>query len=295
MKNKPLIIFLIILLSTLSICLLIFMIMAINGNFKFSNLSFGYKTSNTLVVDETYDNNFEYIYIKSDASDIEIKHSENNDIRVIVYGDQDKTNVDAEGKNLTIKTNMKKCVGICFNQTVAKIQLYVPENYEYKFEVINSFGDISIEDFKNSQVEVEENCGDVEIKGANTVVVKNDFGDISLGEVNEANINQSAGDVKVDFINDITVVNKLGDIKIKKVNNYLDLTNNCGDIKVDEINLNKDSRIVDDLGDIKIGKTNNIYIDAKTSLGDVKINNNYNKSDITLNIKNNCGDIKVSN
>ena len=59
--------------------------------------------------------------------------------------------------------------------------------------------------------------------------------------------------------------------------------------------INKDSSIKNNLGSIKIGSTNEIYIEAKTDLGDVKVNNNYKKSDITLNLKNNCGDIKVNN
>ena len=38
-----------------------------------------------------------------------------------------------------------------------------------------------------------------------------------------------------------------------------------------------------------------IYIDAKTSLGRTKVNNNYQKSYVTLTIKNQCGDIEMDN
>ena len=38
-----------------------------------------------------------------------------------------------------------------------------------------------------------------------------------------------------------------------------------------------------------------IKIVAETDLGDVKINENYKKSNITLEIKNDCGDIIVNN
>lgn len=41
--------------------------------------------------------------------------------------------------------------------------------------------------------------------------------------------------------------------------------------------------------------TNDIYIDAKTDLGDVDVNHNNRMSGITLKIKNNCGDIEVDN
>ena len=42
-------------------------------------------------------------------------------------------------------------------------------------------------------------------------------------------------------------------------------------------------------------KTNEIYIDAKTTLGRTKVNNCYQKSDVTLTIKNQCGDIEIDN
>ena len=73
------------------------------------------------------------------------------------------------------------------------------------------------------------------------------------------------------------------------------MENDCGDIEVNNINLNKNSYIKDEYGDIKIGNTNELYIDAKTNLGKVKIKNNYHKSDITLKIENDCGDIEVNN
>ena len=46
-------------------------------------------------------------------------------------------------------------------------------------------------------------------------------------------------------------------------------------------------------GDINIGQTYVILIDDKTDLGDVKIYQNNRHAEITLKIKNDCGDIKV--
>ena len=44
-----------------------------------------------------------------------------------------------------------------------------------------------------------------------------------------------------------------------------------------------------------MAKTNEIYIDAKTTRGRTKVNNSYQKSDVTLTIKNQCGDIEIYN
>lgn len=44
-----------------------------------------------------------------------------------------------------------------------------------------------------------------------------------------------------------------------------------------------------------MAKTNEIYIDAKTTRGRTKVNNSYQKSDVTLTFKNQCGDIEIDN
>ena len=55
------------------------------------------------------------------------------------------------------------------------------------------------------------------------------------------------------------------------------------------------SEISASLGNVEIRKTNEIYIDAKTTFGRTKVNNSYQKSDVTLTIKNQCGDIEIDN
>lgn len=293
MKNKWSIISLITLLIIIAISLIIFMIGLLQNrnwfNFSISN----YKISNELIVDETYDMDFNKINIEATAANIYVKQSNNDNVKVIVYGYEDKTKVEIENNELKIKLNEKKCIGICFN--VSKVEVYLPKDYNNEINVINNFGDIDIDEFLNANINVTEDCGDVSILGGNLINISNKYGDIILNKATDANVNAKAGDVEIGIVFNITVNNDFGDIKIDKVNNYLNLNNNCGDIKVISIDLHKDSYINDDLGDIEIGNTNEIYIDAKVSLGDIKINNNYNKSDITLKIDNSCGDIKVKN
>lgn len=55
------------------------------------------------------------------------------------------------------------------------------------------------------------------------------------------------------------------------------------------------SEISASLGNVEMAKTNEIYIDAKTTWGRTKVNNSYQKSDVTLTIKNQCGDIEIDN
>ena len=220
-----------------------------------------HSVSDTLVFNEEYSTVFDEISIETDASDIEIKEATDSKIKLVIYGDAERTNVNKNDKTLSIKTTQKKCSFFCWNTKISKIELYLPKNYSKKINIENKFGDISIGKFSKLNLDIKSNAGDVTITESNKITAKLDY----------------------------------GDIEIDKVNEYLDIKNSCGDIKVNSLNLEKDSTIHNNLGDIKIGTTNKIYIDAKTELGDVKINNNYNDSDITLTIKNDCGSIKVNN
>lgn len=290
MKNNTLIVCLIVLLVIISIGLITFMIKVINGK-----MGFPYKVSDELVVDEEYDNNFDEINITSDASDIEVKETSGEKIRVVIYGDKDKTEVEEKNNELRIISKHKKGSWFAFRNKIAKIEVYIPKDYDKNIIINNKYGDIDVEEFSKANIEINEDCGDVDVIGGNKVDITNKYGDIKLEKAKEANIKQSAGAVKVESVDDIVVKNNYGDIKITNVYNSINAEEDCGDVKIDNLTINKDSSIKNNLGSIKIGSTNEIYIEAKTDLGDVKVNNNYKKSDITLNLKNNCGDIKVNN
>ena len=295
MKNKKWIITLIILLSIIMIVLSIFFIGLFQNDFKFKGFRIGLQSSNELILDKTYEEKFNNIVIDATTSEIFIKRSDTENIKAVIYGEKDYTDVEINLETLNIKTSDKKCIGFCFNQKSTKIEIYLPKGYDGKIDIKNDYGDISIDEFFNANINIEEDCGDVKILGGNIVKVDNKYGDIEIENVNILTINEDCGDVIVSNINDATVKNSYGDIKIKSVDNYLHLENNCGDIELNNINLKKDSYIKDDYGDIEVGNTNELFIDAKTDLGKVKIKNNYNKSDITLKIENNCGDIEVNN
>ena len=285
-------IFLIVLLVIICIILVGFMISIMNGRFRFG---FWHSVSNELVIDEEYDETFNKLIIKSDAADIYVKETNDNKFKVLCYGKKENINVESHNNQLTIEVHSKKHSFISFNNEISKIEIYVPYDYDKEFDINNKFGNIEIDDFKKANIKVEEDCGDITIKSGNQVNVHNSYGDIRVDEAVEADIKQSAGDVEIGKVKDIKVKNNYGDIKIEKVENSLNIEEDCGDVEIDDLILNKNAIIKNNFGEIKIGSTNEIYIDAKTSLGDVKVNNNYNKSDVTLKLENNCGDIKVNN
>lgn len=295
MKSKTGIILLITLLIIICIALVSFMINVINGKSFRMGFKFGYKLSEELIIDDEYEDKFEKIDITSEAGEIYVKKSNNEKVKVIIYGEKENTKVEKENNELIIVSKDKKRHIFSFNNKISKIEVYIPENYEKLIKIKNNYGDIEVDKFANANIEIEEDCGDVSVKEGKKVSIKNNYGDIKLEKATEAIIKQSAGDVKVGEVDDINVENNYGDIKISNVNNSLKVEEDCGKVKIENINIKENSFIENNLGDIKIGSTNEIYIDASIDLGDIKINQNYPKSEITLKLKNNCGDIKVDN
>lgn len=297
MNNKTLKIILIVLLSILVIGLSIFFVNILtNKNFRFGHFSFGHKVSNELVFNQEYEAIFDIIKIDSKSSDIEIKEGNESKVKVVIYGDKDETNVEIVNNKLNIKSNEKKCIGFCFNMTIAKIEVYLPSSYSGNINIENNYGDVNIGNFDNLILDAKLDAGDIKVDSLKSGKIKNSYGDIKiLGYSKELEIDQDCGDVEVSEVDRIKLENNYGDIDIGKVNEYLQIKEDCGDVKIDSLNLKENSSIHNSYGDIKIGSTNEIYINAKTSLGDTKINNNYQKSYVTLTIDNSCGDIRVNN
>ena len=278
MKNKGLIIFLIILLFICCFLLggILYLGLSNRDGINF-NFGFSQRVSNELIFEKTYEDIFEKINITSGASNIEIKESNDDTSKILIYGDKDLLNINDQ-KSLNIEYKYKSCIGICFNNRISRIEIYLPEEFNDEIIINNKYGDISVDRFNNSKIDIDSSYGDVRIKGAY-----------------EAKVKTSAGDVKIDYVTKAIVDNNYGDIKITDVLSYLDINNDCGDIEINSVNLDTNSTINNNLGDIKIRKTNDIRIDASTSLGDEKVENNNYKSDIVLKITNSCGDIKVNN
>lgn len=294
MKNKGLIITLIVFLSLLAISLIVLLVVLLNGGFKNFNFFMFSKVSENLVLEEEYGEPFRMIEITSDAGEIEIIESDTDSVKVVIYGEEKNIKVNKKSERLEITTKMN-CHFMCFKEKRSKVEVYIPKEYDGKIKVENDFGNVTIGEFRNADIVVEEDCGDVKVIAGNNVKLDNDFGDITLEYAVIAEIEQNAGKVIVGEVQDIKVSNDLGDIRIEKVTNSLQIKENCGDVIIDEVILNKDSSIKNDLGKIKIGFTNDIYIDASTDLGKVKVNENNKKSDITLKLENDCGDIIVDN
>lgn len=288
-KNKKI---LIILLILLSIGLTFIMIYLLNNSFNF-NITNG--TSNELIYDKNFENIYDSINIKSEAANIYIKQSNDNNINIKIYGNTNYSSINNSNNILYIEGNTEKCSFFCINKKSAKIEVYLPKDYDKSIEIYTNVSNIDIDNFQFATLISRTNVGDININNINKADIKNETGDVNIENINIGIINLNTGDIIINNINEIDGKTNTGDININKINNYLYLSSNTGDIKIDNLNIDKNSEIKNNIGDIVIKNTNEIYISAKTDIGDIKINNNYRNAIYELNITNDIGDIKIDN
>ena len=293
MKTNKGVILLIVLLSLIILGLIGLMTLVINKKYNFNINKFTQRIEK-LQIDESYENTYEKININSDASDVIIKKSENENIYLKVYSEKEYSKVENNETELNIEVKQKKCGIICINNKISKVELYLPENYEKEINIENKYGDIEIDSFEKANLKIKEDVGDIKLEKANIVDIKNNYGDIKINEINKGTIKESAGDIKINKVNNIKIENNYGDTLIEEINEYVEIEEDAGDIKINTLNIKQNSTIKNNAGDIDINNTNDIYIDAKTDVGSTKINNNNNKAEITLKIEDNVGDIKVN-
>jgi len=293
--NKGLRITLIVLLSILLVFIVGIMVFLFKGNYSFSTFNFAFGESKTLVEEkEIY--NIKKLNIEANRADVivEPKEDYSKSIKVELYSDNAEEYEITEKDN-EIKVVLKdKNVVTIFGSNGSRVKIYVPVTYDKDAIIVNRTGDITIGELSLSNLNIKLTTGDITVKEANNVIASLTTGDVELNKVNQADITGTTGDVDVNNANIVKVKITTGDITLGEVNGSLNLTSTTGDIEISEANLTANSNIKSGTGDVEIYKTTGCYIDAKTNVGDTKIDNNDRKSDIILNITSRVGDIKVN-
>lgn len=277
--RKTVTILLIVFLMAIIVGVSFLFVMLMNGNLKINGFRFNFGSSyiKEVAVDESYDNVFDSININTTAGDINIHVSDSEKIVLVIHNKKERTTVNTDNNTLDINVDSKKCNFFCVNPKIAKVDLYIPSDYNKDIIINSQYGDVKIKNLENTNFDIKSNYGDIKINKTNTAKLDLDYGDIKIDSVNELIVNSNYGDIKVD-----------------EVNNYLNIDCDYGDIKLNNVTLTKDSKIKNDFGDVEIKNIKNVYIDAKTDLGDKDIKGNDRTSDITLTIKVDCGDIEVN-
>ena len=295
MKSKGLIITLIAFLSLFTIALIVFLVIILTKGFDFKNIRFG--SFNTTIIDEliyekNYEETFENIVINSNASKVEIKESENNTIKVEVYGKENKLKINDKNQ-LEIEYKEEKCHFFCFNREIGRIVIYLPEDYENNLKIENDLGNVEVGKFENINLNIKEDAGNISIEEAKNVIVDNDCGHIKIEKADTIDATDNAGNIEIGTANIAKVENDCGHIKIYEINDKFDIENNCGNIEIEYVNIKRDSSAKTDTGNIKIKNKNDIYVEGSTDVGKVNIDNNNRKAEIKLELKSDVGTINV--
>lgn len=265
MKYRGTIITMIVMLSIIIVLLIGILYVGITntGSINLGSFGFGTYKAEEIIFDKTYDMGLiKNIEVLSSAGDVKFEESNNSNIRVVVYGKEDGgLKVNQEGEKLSIDYKRHNVNLISFGGYSSEVIVYLPKDYDKEININADYGNVEVTSLEKASIKVQEACGNVELGKIKNVDIENNF----------------------------------GNVKIEEVLNKLNIKTDCGDVKIDKIDIKENSSISCDMGDVKIKEANDIYIEAKVNLGDCKIDNNNRHSEVILKIDMDCGDIKVGN
>ena len=279
--NKGIVITLIILLSILAIGLIIGFIFLLNNNFNFNfKFDFNGKDMELIESKEVKVDTIKNIEFKLKSMDVEIKQSEDDNIKVELYSNTDD-NPKIEVVNDVIKVDQQNNKNINFgiNMNRRKLVVYVPQEYAGEYNISLSSGDVK------SEIDMSKN----KVNMAAT------SGDLKLGDVGECNITTTSGNIKLGTAQDnLNVATTSGNIQVEKVTKVIKAKATSGNVIVNELNIKENSSIEVKSGNIEVN--NNVsgcYVNASTRSGNSKVNKSDRMSTIELKLETTSGNIKV--
>ena len=265
MNNRNIIITLIVTLSVICVSLIVGMIILMNKDINFK-LGFNLGPWNLELVDslEEEGSTISKLDLNLYSTDVEIKESNNDNLKIEYYSNKEKDKVIKKDNNTVIINETESkivCVGIC--NSSKKVVVYVPSNYIGSYNIKTSSGDIksSIEKIDN-KINITSTSGDIEI----------------IGKVNTIEIKTTSGDIEVS-----------------EITKYLNFYTVSGSVNINTLNILDDSSISTTSGDVIVkNNESNCYIEFNSISGDRRINKSDRKSDITLKVNTISGDISVN-
>lgn len=250
--------------------------------------------------DETIDETFESIYIKSDSKNVEVSVSDMIDKPQLIYHLKSTETMSvgvADNGQLNIELKHQQHFFNWFSfswpsNDVQTLQVILPRTYQGKLHIQTSAGNVIVKGIFDETI-LKTQAGNIQLEGSyNSLDVE-----VSAGNVNISNVavlgtlmvEGQAGNINVDRSQVSGALNlslSAGEIDINDVDalSYT-LKTSTGNIKLD-LNLNKSAyalKLSTSLGNVKIDGSNvsndyesgtGILVDASTSLGNINIYTN---------------------
>ena len=302
--NRGLIIVLIILLSIIALVLTAGFVVLLNNNSFNINFNMDFAEGETKIVEtkEASCDSISNLDIEIYSVDIEVKPSENENIKVEYYSnkeDDDRIIMSVEEGIFKVEEKEETEVRFGIINYTNKLVVYIPEEkYLGDYNIKTSSGDINSEiDMSSNKLNMATSSGDIKVETIGESNVAASSGDIKINDIKgNSNIATSSGDIWIqEAKGNANVKTRSGDLKLEKISGALDLKTTSGDILVGELNIEANSKIEATSGDVIIrNNACNCYIDTETTSGDSRINQSDRKSEIELKIKTTSGDISVN-
>ncbi len=278
-KNNRLVIIYIIFLVIIAIAITGFMIGLLTNREKIDLFKNFNNREVKTILDVSYEiSDFEKINVDTKSSDIKIKHSKDNKVRVVIYGNDYSivdSKIDSGSLNISKYSKREYCIGFCFYDD-KDIIIYLPSDIKSSLNINSNSGDVEVDTFKNLDINVDVKSGDVEVK-----------------EVFKGNITTKSGDVEVLSINDSIIKTISGDIEVKNVTGKIDYYTKSGDIELGRFDILENSVINTLSGSVYISNIGSCYIEAKSLSGDINVKHSDRFSKIVLAVNTSSGDIDI--
>ena len=264
---------LIILLSIIAIALTAILTLMLMRGTKF-NLKFNLKFSENLIEEKIIEE-VKDLKIDTNVADIDIETGNDEKITVKLYCDECEEHKIENNEAIEVVIKDKKKGFRLFSKGPRAV-ITLPKSYDKNIGIKGDVADVEIASFEKATLNLDLTTGDLDVDA-----------------IDKASVKVTTGDIKVGVVNDLVCKATTGDVKAQSVNNLLDIKVTTGDVKIERLHINQNSKIESNTGDTKIGKINDIYVEAKTNVGETRVDGDDRKSDIVLSIHSNVGSIKV--
>ncbi len=262
--------------------ILIFIIVALTGVLVYSltghSFGFRFNQKTTLLASEEYDYNLiKNINIYAKEADVKFVVKDVDKISVKLYGNEKQdVSVDFDKDTLSVHHDTAfLCFGFCaFNSSVL---VELPKKYQEYVNIDTVSGDINMESFDSTRMELKTVSGDIKIEDYNEVKAVTTSGEIHMGTVKIADAKTVSGEINILQVTDSF---------------YIKTTS--GDINIVNASLMNDSEIKTISGEVEIENLNDVYVDTKTVSGDIEVMNNNRLANVVLRIETTSGDVEVN-
>ena len=274
MKNKSLIMKILIIGSILLFILLFIVIFALIKLFipKVENMDTKRIISQSYEIDNIEEISFDF----RKANSVFVIDEDNDELLIVQEYKEEQFYLDYKKSKNKISFVENSYL---MNPQKKKYTIYIPKKYMNKINIINGFGEIEVSNIIND-LNLNNNSGKITLDTIGNIYIKDVSGDISIKNI----------------IGNIEGVTSTGDVTIKDIEGSINMETITGDITLVGSNLKEESKFESISGDIilDISNTTNCIINYSNETGKTKIDENICiEGEIPINVKNVTGMIKI--